>query len=166
MWGSGPGHSSPARICCPGVVLSPILQHGEPRAQQVLILVWWGGTRCAPHCPSCLQESQRTPSHLFYPLFYSFSFGCIRFSPWCHEASMHTLQATQQGGSGGEKKKISSWKTRTETFLFLHGLVWWLDLYIKQNIKCVSLFWQPLLHTSPQIYFRHWYLFEANHSSV
>lgn len=153
MWGSGPGHLSPERICCPGMVLSPILQHGEPKARQVLVLVWWGGTHCAPHCPSCLQESRRTPRHLFYPLFYSFSFGCIRFSPWCHEASMHTLQATQQGGSGGEKKKHQFLENENWNFSFptWTSLVTW-SIYKTKHKMCFSLLTTTAAHVSSDLF--------------
>lgn len=130
-------------------------RHGavtHPAARGTLILIWGGGTRCAPHCPSCLRESRHTPRHLFYPLFYSFSFDCIRSSLWCHEASTHTLRAAPQEGTGGKKKNTSSWKMRTETSFSTWTSLVTCTIYKTKLKMCFSLLTTTAAHVSSDLF--------------
>lgn len=134
------------------------------RAQFCWIYVWCELSNSIPYLNAFPSLQDIFPSP-----FYSFSFSCIRLHAPEHtdwgSTAMTSLQATRKGQTQWQKN-ITSWKTRAETFLFWQGLAWQLMLYIKWNIKCLSLSWQTLLHMSAQIYFRHQCLFEANHSSV
>lgn len=64
-------------------------------------------------------KSSFLPPLLFILIWLHQIFPMVPRSEHAHSAGYSAGRKRRR-----EKKNISSWKTRTETFLFLHGLVW------------------------------------------
>jgi len=151
IWVSGPGHLSPARICCPGMVLLGNPQHGKSKTGQVFIPrsrgrsesacqtgTWRGKCQGSILCDLCLmwiQSPRLPPFHnlMCFPrpkisspsplLFFLIQLHQVaRIRAYRMGKHCHDLSASHSQGTNTRRKKISSWRTRTETFLFWHGL--------------------------------------------
>lgn len=181
IWGSGPGHLSPVRTCCPSTVLLGILQHGKSKTGQVFIprsrsrsthqtgtcsgkyqgsilfrlcLVWIK----SPHLPPSriLTRSPHPKTSFFLPCLFLFVQLHQVASIRAHRTGKHcrglSLQVTHKGQTQGEKN-IGSWKIMNWKICFPTRTSWAASSIYKMKHKmCFFLLTNTAAHVCSDLF--------------